>query len=97
MTDEKIKNSNELEFAVFCIENVAAKLGVNAARVYQAFTEKSDILNGYIVQEYEVDGEELTNRLIGYMKKKNIKFESMKLFLPYYPELFYRERDKEKL
>lgn len=23
MTDEKIKNSNELEFAVFCIENVA--------------------------------------------------------------------------
>ena len=27
MADEKIKNSNELEFAVFCIENVAAKLG----------------------------------------------------------------------
>ena len=25
---EKIKNSSELEFAVFCIENVAAKLGV---------------------------------------------------------------------
>ena len=34
MTDEKIKNSSELEFAVFCIENVAAKLGVNAERVY---------------------------------------------------------------
>ena len=27
MTDEKIKNSKELEFAVFCIENVAVKLG----------------------------------------------------------------------
>jgi hypothetical protein len=27
MADEKIKNSNELEFAVFCIENVAVKLG----------------------------------------------------------------------
>ena len=26
--DEKIKTSDELEFAVFCIENVAAKLGV---------------------------------------------------------------------
>ena len=37
--DEKIKTSNELEFAVFCIENVAAKLGVDAERVYQAFTE----------------------------------------------------------
>lgn len=54
MTSEKIKNSNELEFAVFCIENVAAKLGVGAERVYKAFTEQSDILNGYIVPEYEV-------------------------------------------
>ena len=54
MTDERIKNSSELEFAVFCIENVAAKLGVDAERVYQAFTEQSDILNGYIVPEYEV-------------------------------------------
>ena len=25
MQDEKIKNSSELEFAVFCIENVEAK------------------------------------------------------------------------
>lgn len=54
MTDEKIKNSDELEFVVFCIENVAANLGVNAERVYQAFTEQSDILNDYIVPEYEV-------------------------------------------
>ena len=54
MTDVKIKNSSELEFAVFCIENVAAKLGVDSERVYQAFTEKSDILKGYIVPEYEV-------------------------------------------
>ena len=54
MQDEKIKNSSELEFVVFCIENVAAKLGVDAEYVYQAFTEKSDILNGYIVPEYEV-------------------------------------------
>lgn len=25
----QIKNANELEFAVFCIENTASKLGVN--------------------------------------------------------------------
>ena len=50
MADEKIKNSNELEFAVFCIENVAAKLGVDTERVYQVFTQKDDILNGYIVR-----------------------------------------------
>lgn len=54
MPDKKIKSSRELEFAVFCIENVAVKLGVDAERIYRAFTEKSDILNGYIVPEYEV-------------------------------------------
>ena len=38
--DEKIKTPDELEVAIFCIENLAAKLGVDAERVYQAFTEK---------------------------------------------------------
>lgn len=51
---EKIKNVRELEFAVFCIENVAEKLGVGAEKIYRIFTEKSDILNGYIIPEYEV-------------------------------------------
>lgn len=41
--DEKIKNEKELEFIVFCIENTAAKLGVNAERVYRALAEKSDM------------------------------------------------------
>lgn len=53
MPDEKIKDTRELEFAVFCIENVAMELGIGAERVYQAFTEKSNILNGYIVPAYE--------------------------------------------
>lgn len=51
MPEEKIKSSKELEFVIFCIENVAAKLGADAERVYQAFTEKSNILNGYNVPE----------------------------------------------
>ena len=49
-----IRNLDELEFAVFCIEQVASRLGVDAQRVYGAFTEKSDVLNGYIVPEYEI-------------------------------------------
>ena len=77
MADEKIKNSRELEFAVFCIENTAAKLGVNAERACQAFTEKSDILNGYIVQEYEVlhtQGREyIVNDLLDLMKEKGVQ------------------------
>ena len=77
LTGEKIKNSNELEFAVFCIENVAAKLNVNAERVYQAFTEKSDILNDYIVPEYEIlhtqSREYIVNDLLEVMKERGVE------------------------
>ena len=77
MTDGKIKNSNELEFAVFCIENVAAKLGVDAERVYQAFTEKSDILHSYIVPEYEMlhtqSKDYIIDDIIGLMEERGIQ------------------------
>ena len=77
MANEKIKNSRELEFAVFCIENVAAKLDVDAERVYQAFTEKSNILNGYIVPEYEVlhtqSREYIVNDLLDVMKERGVE------------------------
>ncbi len=43
-----------------------------------------------IVDISEVDGEELTNRLISYMRMKSIGFESMRQFLPYYPERTYK-------
>lgn len=43
-----------------------------------------------VVDISEVDGEELTKRLLGYMKKKNIGFESLKPFLPYYPDRIYK-------
>ena len=76
MTDEKIKNSRELEFAVFCIENVAAKLGVDAERVFQLFTEQSDMLHGYIVPEYEVlhtqSREYIVDDLLDVMKEMGV-------------------------
>lgn len=34
---------------MLCIENATAKLGVDAGRIYQSFTEKSDILSGYFI------------------------------------------------
>ena len=77
MTNGEIKNFSELEFAVFCIENVAAKLGVDAERVYQAFTEKSDILNGYIVPEYEMlhtqSREYIVDDLLDVMKERKVE------------------------
>ena len=77
MTDEKIKNSSELEFAVFCIENVAAKLGVNAERVYHAFTEQINIFNGYIVPVYEMlhtqSREYIVDDLLDVMKERGVE------------------------
>lgn len=77
MPDGKIKNSRELEFAVFCIENVAAKLGVGAERVYRAFTEKGDILYGYIVPEYEIlhtqSREYIVEELLDVMNERGIE------------------------
>lgn len=74
---ENIKNSRELEFAVFCIENVAAKLGVDAERVYEAFTGKSDILSGYIVPEYEMlhtqSKEYIVDDLLDVMKERGVE------------------------
>ena len=74
--NEPIKNSKELEFAVFCVENVAAKLGVSADKVYKAFTEKSNILNGYIVPEYEVlhtqSKEYIVNDIIELMQERGV-------------------------
>ena len=39
-----ITNQNELEFAIFCIENIAIKLGIKANSVYKALTDKSNFL-----------------------------------------------------
>ena len=46
-------------------------------RVYQAFTEKSDILNGYIVPEYEVlhtqSREYIVDDLLDAMKERGVE------------------------
>lgn len=42
--DKTMHGSRELEFAIFCIENVASKLNVDATKVYAALTEQTDIL-----------------------------------------------------
>ncbi len=72
-----IHNERELSFAIFCIENVAIELGVNAERVYQALAEKSDILNSYIVPCYEVlhsqSKEYIVEDIISYIKEKGVE------------------------
>ena len=54
ITAEPIRNSNELEFAFFCIESVAEKLHKDPVKVYNALAKDSNILNSYIVPLYDV-------------------------------------------
>lgn len=76
MMKQNIEKSIELEFAIFCIENIAAKLGVSAEKVYDALTEKSDILNDYIIPEYEIlhtQGKEyIVDDIIEVMKERGV-------------------------
>lgn len=76
MMKQNIEKSRELEFAIFCIENIAAKLGVSEEKVYDALTEKSDILNDYIIPEYEIlhtQGKEyIVDDIIEVMKERGV-------------------------
>lgn len=51
---EKIHSERELEFAIFCIENVAIELNLPAEKVYQAWTVQSNLLYQYIISGYEI-------------------------------------------
>lgn len=77
LDNTKITNIDELEFAVFCIENVASKLRKNAEDIYTALTQKSDILNNYIIPEYEIlhtqSKDYIVNDIISLMEERGIK------------------------
>lgn len=77
MEKKNIANLNELEFVIFCIENIALKLKVNTEEVYIALTEKSSILNDYIVPEYEMlhtqSKEYIVDDIIEVMEERGVK------------------------
>ncbi len=77
LTEGKIKDMQELEFAIFCIENVAKKLQKTADQIYVALVEKSNILHDYIAPEYEIlhtQGKEyIINDIIEVMKERGVE------------------------
>ncbi len=77
LNNAKIKNVDELEFAIFCIENIATRLGKNAEEIYCALTEKSNILDSYIIPEYEIlhtqDKDYIVDDMISLMEEEGIK------------------------
>ena len=66
-------DNNQIEFSIFCVENIAVKLGMSGDEVYQLLTEDKDILDEYIIPNYEMlhtqDKEYIVNDIIDYMKE----------------------------
>ena len=77
LEEVKITNTNQLEFAVFCIENIAIRLEKNAEEIYKMLTEESNILSDYIIPEYEVlhtqSKDYIVDDIISLMQERGIK------------------------
>lgn len=69
-------SANVLEFAVFCIESIARRLGVDGTRVYDALARRSDVLYGYIVPCYDAlhtqDREYIVDDILGVLARKGV-------------------------
>lgn len=74
--DTNAQEFKALEFAVFCIENVAKKLEVDGTAVYDMLAVQTDILQNYIIPCYDVlhtQGKEyIVNDLIDMLKAKGV-------------------------
>ena len=75
--DHLIQNTDELEFVIFCVESVAAKLGAAPEKVYHALTDRSSILYQYIVPEYPVlhtqSKEYIVEDILDVMREKGVE------------------------
>jgi hypothetical protein len=69
-------SDKQLEFSVFCIENVADKLGLKGNEVYQILAEKSNLLDEYIIANYEVlhtqSKDYIVEDIIDFMKEEGL-------------------------
>ena len=69
-------HDKELEFVIFCIENIAIHVKRDAQDVYKMLTEDSNILYDYIVPEYEMlhtqCKEYIVNDIVDFMKEKGV-------------------------
>lgn len=77
LEEAKITNTNQLEFAVFCIENIAIRLEKNVEEIYKMLTKESNILSGYIIPEYEIlhtqSKDYIVDDIISLMRERGIK------------------------
>ncbi len=69
-------SQKEIEFAVFCIENIADYLNMNAKDIYHLLGVESRILYEYVVPSYEPlhtqSKEYIITEIIDIMKQKGL-------------------------
>ncbi len=69
-------NKDELEFMVFCIENIGLKLGISGDKAYELLTTKNNILKNYILPNYEIlhtqSKEYIVSDIIEYMQSEGV-------------------------
>lgn len=66
----------ELEFLVFCIENIGQELGITGDKVYRLLTKNSRILKDYMIPNYEIlhtqSKEYIVADIIEYMQAEGV-------------------------
>lgn len=69
-------SNEELVFVLFCVESIAAKLGMQARDVYDALNE-SGIIDSYIIPCYDIlhtQGKDyIVNDILSVAQQKGIK------------------------
>ena len=73
MSTQSAMTPEQSFFAVFCIESLADELGIKGEIIYKLLTEKSALLDEYIVPNYDslhTQGKGyIVNELVELMKK----------------------------
>lgn len=75
--NNKRLSENELEFAVFCIENIAKRLGISGADAYNLLSRKTHVLWDYVIPCSDVlhtqDKDYIVNDILGVLEKEGVK------------------------
>ncbi|MBO7122163.1 MAG: DUF3791 domain-containing protein [Treponema sp.] len=68
-------SERQIEYSVFCIENVAEKLGKDGAEIYRTL-KNSGLLTSYIIPSYEAlhtqSKQYIVDEIISVLKERNL-------------------------
>ena len=95
-------DKKQLDFAVFCVENVAEHLNLTGAEVYALLAEKSNILDEYVIEYYDAlhtQGKDyIVDDLVEYMDKEGVLMTANRMLLQHkYANVIAELSDTEQI